>query len=708
MDETSMSESFSKLINAQTEFMNETYLSLNESITASFNTLVESLADLYKTSRLLGKKLSEETSNSINKYETKRLRAFGRFRINLDSTMRGVKEDILRGIRTKLGFTPTGEPIFTESTDIPDVPSAVYIAETFANTRELINRGFKKIENETKEILDDKKRVYFDTINSLSSETQTEISSFFNKHTQELTQKKVLLDSLLNQFQNKLAMVNKTTSLVFEKLISDIVAMFEQKQSEIEVSFKYIVSDHFKEGSKITSDSVQALKDLSLLFDSEFEEIKSENRKDKFNKISGLLDSDIKNFNQRAKEINQIFRTDVKSVKQHNKRVMSDISNLSDIQKKIEVELTKCRNLAKTDSVSLETSLQELSQLNTRLSLTIEEIKEKNIDLSKNFEKRVSLADQLIVKQEKQLTQITAKEKELDKFLWQTYVNQVNNLYQRVKSSFQNRLQKIGIELSELHFDFEHKLNELNEKTMLDIHSYFSQSKEEVNKKLLERRDAWEEKYDLFNTEIINLSKTIQDEIVNMIEENRNLVSKQNALIDGSINKIANSIQIDLTQLFNELRVLFEEMAISILNLVNNLESKLGEEYEIILDYFEKTKETTLGTAKTILDDLSSYTKNMVDSIWTTVLKELNALQEYTNSSTLAKKIKNIIRETNVKVEQNVENRNKEAKDMIDIFSNSIKVTFEELKNRLSDDFTSLEKEIVQTMESDDNFLKKR
>jgi len=703
-----MSESFSKLINAQTEFMNETYLSLNESITASFNTLVESLADLYKTSRLLGKKLSEETSNSINKYETKRLRAFGRFRINLDSTMRGVKEDILRGIRTKLGFTPTGEPIFTESTDIPDVPSAVYIAETFANTRELINRGFKKIENETKEILDDKKRVYFDTINSLSSETQTEISSFFNKHTQELTQKKVLLDSLLNQFQNKLAMVNKTTSLVFEKLISDIVAMFEQKQSEIEVSFKYIVSDHFKEGSKITSDSVQALKDLSLLFDSEFEEIKSENRKDKFNKISGLLDSDIKNFNQRAKEINQIFRTDVKSVKQHNKRVMSDISNLSDIQKKIEVELTKCRNLAKTDSVSLETSLQELSQLNTRLSLTIEEIKEKNIDLSKNFEKRVSLADQLIVKQEKQLTQITAKEKELDKFLWQTYVNQVNNLYQRVKSSFQNRLQKIGIELSELHFDFEHKLNELNEKTMLDIHSYFSQSKEEVNKKLLERRDAWEEKYDLFNTEIINLSKTIQDEIVNMIEENRNLVSKQNALIDGSINKIANSIQIDLTQLFNELRVLFEEMAISILNLVNNLESKLGEEYEIILDYFEKTKETTLGTAKTILDDLSSYTKNMVDSIWTTVLKELNALQEYTNSSTLAKKIKNIIRETNVKVEQNVENRNKEAKDMIDIFSNSIKVTFEELKNRLSDDFTSLEKEIVQTMESDDNFLKKR
>ena len=150
-----------------------------------------------------------------------------------------------------------------------------------------------------------------------------------------------------------------------------------------------------------------------------------------------------------------------------------------------------------------------------------------------------------------------------------------------------------------------------------------------------------------------------------------------------------------MAQLFENLKNIFSELSLSVINRLNDFENKLGDEYEAIIDYFEKAKETTLGTAKTLLDDLSEYLKKSVDVIWTSVLKQFNSLQEHTSSSSLEKKTKNIVRTTYSEIEKNIEEKNKEANDLLMIFSDSIRVTFEELAKSIDKAFEKLSNSLI-------------
>ena len=199
------------------------------------------------------------------------------------------------------------------------------------------------------------------------------------------------------------------------------------------------------------------------------------------------------------------------------------------------------------------------------------------------------------------------------------------------------------------------------------------------------------------NNEFNEASSEIEKDLTKMMEENNQFLDIGFITLKEHTFKVTNIYEINHTELISDLKQLFENMSISFTSLVNSLESKLGDEYRNLLEYFEKTKETTMGTAKNLLEDLTNLLTNQIDKIWTNALKELNTLQEKTQTTRVHQTLKNKLLETNVKIKNVIQNQIKGGEIALEMLESSIKMSFDDLNSQMreaSERFSKKTKEI--------------
>ncbi|MHA1114665.1 MAG: hypothetical protein ACTSRR_05775 [Candidatus Heimdallarchaeaceae archaeon] len=664
----------------QKKFISETADSLKESIHASVNNHIQSLDNVYSLTHKLGKKLNEETSTLINQYETERLRSFGRFRINLDSTMRSMKEEIIRNLRIKLGFTPIGEPIFSEREPIPTLPSAVYMAEMFNNTRKIIDRGFTNLANRTKEIMDENIEKNSSDLNQLKTSTCEQFNNFSQEIESKTKEQKKNIESLMILLKEKLSLTDQDTLMALNQSEMEVLSLLNQNHKELLHNTNLILNEFLRKRAKITSQALKSISSFVNKFEEDFKRFFSITKKERVTKLSNLISTDLNYSINLSKQYNSVIKSNTSTVNRLKKNSKTKFEDISKLQKDLEMELSKVLKIVEQDPENRFTeNLRKITEITHLLDIKIDSIKEEIDQSSTQFNDISQLSESILNKHEKQLKRIEKREEELDEILWQLFSSQAESLFQKVTSSFKQIIQKIGLEISELNLDIENQITSLVEDTKTDIQRNYSSIEENIKHLFANQTDSWSSHHKLISNNLLDFSSNIEQVFSSILKNNSELFLQIKEEIEHSLTKIVNTQEVNLAQLFESLKNIFSELSLSVINRLNDFENKLGDEYEAIIDYFEKAKETTLGTAKTLLDDLSEYLKKSVDVIWTSVLKQFNSLQEHTSSSSLEKKMKYIVRTTYSEIEKNIEEKNKEANDLLMIFSDSIRVTFEEL-----------------------------
>jgi len=662
-----------------------TSTSLTEATTATNNHLTNSMENLFNESDTLGGNLVEETISQISEFENNRLRAFGSYRINLDSFMRGVKEDIFRDLRKNLGFTSAGEIIFKEaSLDMPEMPSALYIADTINNSRKLIKRGFSDIESKTKQVFEKKRERFQINQNELISSLEKDMNLIQNEKKEIFSSKTELVLSLVKRYQNQFEILYSSNLVSIENAKNSLIDNFDQKKVLFKNELEQITNRLIIKTKSTISDVLKRFTAFPELIKKDLESIKQEKSQKKIQKLGNILRKSNLGFVQDSKEIVQQIQVLLNSNEEFSQKQGNIITDI--IKQKTTInDLVEERNHGE-----LRTGIENLNNFLENLENGYSLFSSHGIDTKKRLESYIKRLEERLIKLENQ-------ESSIETTLATAYDLQMSTVFQNVQLSLGNLLQNISNELLLINDGFEREIENQNQLILEEIENSFETILNNITKNIQNQKLTFENGANRINNEFNKASSEIEIDLTKVMEENNQFLDAGFTILKEHTFNVTNIYEINHADLTSDLKQLFENMSISFTGLVNSLESKLGYEYRNLLEYFEKTKETTMGTAKNLLEDLTNLLTNQIDKIWTNALKELNTLQEKTQTTKIHHTLKNKLMETNVKIKNAVQNQIKGVGIALEMLENSIKMSFDDLYSQMresSDSFSRKTEEI--------------
>lgn len=667
------------------DFVLKTSTSLTEAAAAANNHLVNSMENLFNESDALGGNLVEEIISQTSKFENNRLRAFGSYRINLDSFMRGVKEDIFRDLRKNLGFTSAGEIIFKEaSLDMPEMPSALYIADSINNSRKLIKRGFSDIESKTMQVFEKKRERFQINQNELISLLEKDMKIIQNEKKDMFSSKTELFLSLVERYQNQFEILYSANLVSIETAKNSIIDNFSQKKVLFKNELEQITNRLINKTKSTISDVLKRFTTFPELIKKDLESVKQEKSQKKIQKLGNILRKSNLGFVQDAKEIVQQIQVLLNSNDEFSQKQGNIITDIMKLKTTIN-DLVEGRNYGE-----LRTGIENLNNFLENLDNGYSHFTSHGIDIKKRLE---SYNKRL----EERLNKIENQESSIETTLATSYDLQMSTIFQNVQLSLGNLLQNISNELLLINDGFEREIDNQNQVILEEIENSIETILNNITKNIQNQKLTFENGANRINNEFNEASSEIEIDLTKMMEENNQFLDIGFTTLKEHTFKVTNIYEINHTELISDLKQLFENMSISFTSLVNSLESKLGDEYRNLLEYFEKTKETTMGTAKNLLEDLTNLLTNQIDKIWTNALKELNTLQEKTQTTRVHQTLKNKLLETNVKIKNVIQNQIKGGEIALEMLESSIKMSFDDLNSQMreaSERFSKKTKEI--------------
>ncbi len=662
------------------DFVLKTSTSLTEATTAANNHLTKSMENLFNESDSLGGNLVEEIISQISKFENNRLRAFGSYRINLDSFMRGVKEDIFRDLRKNLGFTSSGEIIFKEaSLDMPEMPSALYIADTINNSRKLIKRGFSDIESKTRQVFEKKREEFQNNQNELISSLEKDMKIIKNEKKEIFSSKTELFLSIVKKYQNQFEILYSSNMISIENAKNSLIDNFNQKKVLFKNEFEQITNKLIVKTKSTISDVLKRFTAFPEIIKKDLESVKQEKSQKKIQKLGNILRKSNSGFVQDAKEIVQQIQVLLNSNKEFAQKQGNIITDIMKLKTTIN-DLVEERNYEE-----LRIGIENLNNFLENLENGYSHFSSHGIDIKKRLE---SYNERL----EERLNKIENQESSIETTLATSYDLQMSAVFQNVQLSLGNLLQNISNELLLINDGFEREIENQNQVILEEIDNSFETILNNITKNIQNQKLSFENGINRINDEFSKVSSEIEIDLTKMMEENNQFLDTGFTTLKEHTFKVTNIYEINHVKLILDLKQLFENMSISFTGLVNSLESKLGDEYRNLLEYFEKTKETTMGTAKNLLEDLTNRLTDQIDKIWTNALKELNTLQEKTQTTKIHQTLKNKLLETNVKIRNAIQNQIKGGEIALEMLENSIRMSFDDLNIQMREASESFSK----------------
>ncbi|MCK4845533.1 MAG: winged helix-turn-helix transcriptional regulator, partial [Candidatus Heimdallarchaeota archaeon] len=443
------------------DFVLQTSNSLTEATTAANNHLINSMENLFSETDALGGNLVEETISQISKFENNRLRAFGSYRINLDSFMRGVKEDIFRNIRKNLGFTSTGEIIFKEaSLDMPEMPSALYIADTINNSRKLIKRGFSDIESKTRQVFEKKREEFQINQNELISLLENDMKIIQNEKKEIFSSKTELFLSLVKRYQNQFEILYSANLVSIETAKNSLIDNFKQKKVLFKNELEQITNRLINKTKSTISDVLKKFIAFPELIKEDLESAKQEKSQKKIQKLGNILRKSNLGFVQDAKEIVQQIQVLLNSNEEFSQKQGNIITDIMKLKTTIN-GLVEGRNYGE-----LRTGIENLNNFLENLENGYSHFTSHGMDIKKRLK---SYSKRL----EERLEKIENQESSIETTLSTSYDLQTTTIFQNVQLSLGNLLQNISNELLLINDGFEREIENQNQVILEEIENSF-------------------------------------------------------------------------------------------------------------------------------------------------------------------------------------------------------------------------------------------
>lgn len=684
------------------EFLKETSTSLKESMSAANNHLSSSMNLLFKDVSTLGLKLQDDLDMQINKYETNRLRAFGHYRINLDSFIRSEKERIIHQLKSKLGMSPNGDLSTGDFKTPPKLPSALYIAETINNSRDLIKRGFQEIDNKTKATYSKKKNEVKTSANKLLSNLKKEINENLEKTDQLFTTEKNLFLNKIRAFEGDLKHYVETIHLYLENSISNLNEDIRKKFLDLQMKLDTALSEKRRQEHDLLTQHLSGVQVYIETINEDFQDLIDNIVQNQISSITYLFNPKLV---QTINELNELLNYYKKKNNQDNR-----FSNI--VEKKLEKsdELIKklkktIKKVEKTHINFEENKYEQIKQDIIRLEIELNHIKENQKIYKQNNNDFAKDTNDISVRLKKKINALENIEVQINTYLSKVVVNGLETILESIYTTMGSKIRRINLTISELHKEYQQKLDDIREKTKREFSDSLTTNKYEIKDYLGDHKKEFSNKIDTFSETIKRTRLGFEESFSLLLKETLDFYTNHQATVANTITRILNEFEVNQNQSYFELKQIYEDLSISLTSLINTLENKLGKEYEVLLNYFEETKETNSGTIKVLFDELAALIPHKIDQIWTTVLTQLNSVQGKTDSSSLNRRIKNSTRETTAKVEKSIQSQLKGIDTAMDMLQNSIKLAFDDVETHMNITKKKLETEINEYQKISRNII---
>ncbi|MHA1852040.1 MAG: hypothetical protein ACTSUF_00860, partial [Candidatus Heimdallarchaeaceae archaeon] len=491
------------------EFIQQTASSMEESITAAnghITTLNENLLNEVKS---LTGKLNNKIDDTLAKYENNRLRQFGIFRINLDNFMRTIKEDLIRELRIQLGFTPTGEFNYTENPVIPDMPSALSIAENANNARELIRRGFLQLTNQMKENLEGYTREYRLSMKDHIQELEEQFVTTKTEITNVLQNERSLLDSLLNKIYYEFSSAKTTSIYQFQETQKILQQYFETQIDRFMIEIEKIVHGTLSLIAKEIHETIDELGKYTPELLPKIMDFKDMKSKEKIDRVTPLYSSTLTDFVKKVERILDTLFSAVKRSENEQDYIDKTIKNIIQHTTDLKQNISSIIEAQHSDS-NLKDAIQKIAILSEKLEIELNDFKDTVTTNQVTNKKELNTLKKLLQPLEKDFSHLAKLEVDIHNLLLLSYKKQSQSLYkqfaglleveirklmehlitaqQSLDANIQQLLERFTSQLSEqleeqkndIQEQYEREIREI-EDNLNTITTSFEQRKEEVN-----------------------------------------------------------------------------------------------------------------------------------------------------------------------------------------------------------------------------------
>lgn len=660
------------------EFINQTASSMQESISAANGHITASNENLIKEVKNLTNKLSVDIDDTLAKYEHNRLRNFGIFRINLDNFMHSIKEDLIRELRTQLGFTIDGEFKYTESVVVPEMPSALSIAENANSARELIRRGFLQLKNQLKSNFDIYNQEYRHSMLNHISELEELSNTEKNEIVQSLDTEHKLIMSLLDKAFHEFQSAKTVSIFQFREAQKKLQNYFDAQTQYLTSKVKESTYQLLSQFVKGINDTITTLGTYSSKTIPELISSKTDKTSEKINKMALIYDNTLSDFIAKS---DSMLNTMLSITEDYENNFNSVLKAAKPVKKYYEEIKGLAYKLLKEETLN-ENMKHDVQQL----ILTVEQLEEELEGLKHTFNSFQNNAQKNINNAKKQLkllghdaSHLGTLEIEMRNILMMREKKQSEILYQQLRFAFETVITNLSQQLLENQRTFDETIKHSLEDFVKTLEVYVSEHESEISEQYNDEMQSLEENF-------ITIASSFEERTNELNRQIEDLKSKISSSLDVAIGKmkvklekILNNHELFQANMHTEAKEIYETLETSLLARINTLENNLGSEYEELLKYYEQTRETTIGTVKTLLDDLTLLLNKKIEVIWTSVLRELNSLQEKTGPKRTNQTVNNMVVEASTKIVGEIENQIKAIEIALQMVADSFKLSFDEL-----------------------------